>query len=221
MDSISLLWSPNKKRRRRLRCEAEANPINCILNWLLGFLIVFFLWNLWTGPMEIEKSTLSSPLVVTKRTPNRVEMSPVATQSGRARQQPTSQDLVGGAGVVFLVPSVTTNENNNATQSGVYARRLGNQNLASFSGPFYIRPDFEARRPSRSRSSWYLTMVGSAAIVSGGLMARSALNKLHEWEQQSNEDSLAYDLAYTNSDVSYGSFRTDFGFAEDSDRFDI
>lgn len=71
-----------------------------------------------------------------------------------------------------------------------------------------------------SNKAWWLSIVASAAFVSGGLMAKSALYRLHKWEQQSNEDTLAYDLAYTSSET-YGSFSTDLWSEDELDRFDI
>jgi hypothetical protein len=54
------------------------------------------------------------------------------------------------------------------------------------------------------------------------MMAKRALDKVQKWEQQSQEDSLAYDLAYTStmSEAGYGSFVSQWT-DDDLDKFDV
>lgn len=49
-----------------------------------------------------------------------------------------------------------------------------------------------------------LLLVASAALVSGALLAKKALEGVERWEQQSQEDSLAYDMAYTEHQPTMG-----------------
>jgi hypothetical protein len=53
------------------------------------------------------------------------------------------------------------------------------------------------------------------------MMAKRALDKVHKWEQLSQEDSLAYDIAYTTttSELGYGSFVS--VWSGDLDKFDV
>ena len=77
---------------------------------------------------------------------------------------------------------------------------------------------------SQAKSFWDLVVLFaiSGSIVTGAFYARTALEKLQRWEEQSNEDSLAYDMAYTDtvSEINYGSFVSSWD-GGDLDKFDI
>jgi hypothetical protein len=66
-------------------------------------------------------------------------------------------------------------------------------------------------------------MVASCSIVLGAVAAKKAIDRAQRWEQESQEDSLAYDLAYTEtrSDDSYGSFVSTTGWSDELDKFDV
>lgn len=67
----------------------------------------------------------------------------------------------------------------------------------------------QQQQQHRSGQSTIVLLVFSFTFVAGGLFAKRALGRYEKWEMQSQEDSLAYDIAYTmtnSSNISsYGS----------------
>jgi hypothetical protein len=68
--------------------------------------------------------------------------------------------------------------------------------------------------------STILLLAFSCSFVAGGLYAKRALDRYEKWEIQSQEDSLAYDIAYTTkTEVSYGSMGS--SWSDECSKFDV
>jgi hypothetical protein len=68
--------------------------------------------------------------------------------------------------------------------------------------------------------STILLLAFSCSFVAGGLYAKRALDRYEKWEIQSQEDSLAYDIAYTTkTEVSYGSMGS--SWSDEWSKFDV
>jgi hypothetical protein len=71
----------------------------------------------------------------------------------------------------------------------------------------------------QSRST-ILLLAFSCSFVAGGLYAKRALDRYQKWEIRSQEDSLAYDIAYTTkTEVSYGSMGS--SWSDEWSKFDV
>ena len=83
---------------------------------------------------------------------------------------------------------------------------------------------YESLPPNQGTSIMVLLFF-TFALVGGAVFASRALTRMEQWEIQSQEDSLAYDIAYTSrlEFSSYGSFESSYfdGWEDDLSKFDV
>lgn len=83
-----------------------------------------------------------------------------------------------------------------------------------------ISPMTRAAPVEQQSQSTILLLAFSCSFVAGGLYAKRALDRYEKWEIQSQEDSLAYDIAYTTkTEVSYGSMGS--SWSDEWSKFDV
>jgi hypothetical protein len=80
--------------------------------------------------------------------------------------------------------------------------------------------DNEMQRVSCIR--YVYLIVASCSVLWGALLAKRTLDTMQRWEQQLQEDSLAYDVAYTDtlSEFGYGSFDS-ASWSDELEKFDV
>lgn len=95
-------------------------------------------------------------------------------------------------------------------------RRLRRSSIQSH--PRHSVPITSQQQPRRSAMT---LLVFGCAFASGGIFALRALQKIERWEIQSQEDNLAYDIAYTiKSEANYGSFESQ-SWRDDLSKYDV
>jgi hypothetical protein len=104
-----------------------------------------------------------------------------------------------------------------AANIGPLSRKLSKQNNAT--------NHTTTETTNKSSSVWSSTLMVVFLIIisvlSGGILAKRALDRFYKWEEKEQEDSLAFDIAYTTnvSEIGYGSFVSNW--TGDLDKFDV
>ncbi|CAJ1945491.1 unnamed protein product [Cylindrotheca closterium] len=99
------------------------------------------------------------------------------------------------------------------------ARRLRNASLQSSLG--VSAPIRQQQQQQPQQRSIFVLLAFSCALVGGGMFGLRALKRLENWEIQSQEESLAYDFAFTTKrDSNYGSFEPQI-WEGDLNKFDV
>lgn len=164
-----------------------------------------------TTSVRTSTSSLSGG-VASRRPPSTTTTTTTATNSnsvlGGTSWRPQTNNAAG---------ITTTSTTKQRQQHGSFSRTL-----ASVAAAAVEKEASSATASSSTLQGTTFLLVASCSIVLGALTAKKAIERAQQWEQESQEDSLAYDLAYTDngSDVSYGSF-VSTGWSDELDKFDV
>lgn len=220
----------------------DNNPNKSVLNLILAAVTIMGLWNVWFSPSSEseERMTLlrlSDRHRDVEETQAYTALSPQYTSlSDGSSQRALPLQTINGRRVVListprqLSPSIDTSSSimltpdhsvvsQKVTQSVNMPRRASNISSSQKHAKVSVPP---SKGDSRRNRTTHILVAMSCSIVAGALMAKKALDKLHKWEQQSQEDSLVFDMAYTTSAkelLGYGSFFS--AWNGDLDKYDV
>jgi hypothetical protein len=223
------LWSINKMARR----FHDNNPNHSVLNLLLGLAATIALWNVWAAPSEevqSPKATMIAPLQylsISDGTSHR--LLPVETINGHKvilisphlqKAAPSNSAAASSTPIIMFAQ----HDEDVVSTTDVSMRPVTRQTTSTKNSknvPSSRKKASKRNEPIKAGLGTVILVAISGAIIAGALMAKRALDKLQKWEQQSQEDSLAYDIAYTTttSEVGYGSFVSNW--TDDLDKFDV
>ena len=178
------------------RIHHYRSPIHSIGNWVIGYIVFLSIWNLWSlSPViNLADENVHVGLMMQNGLSSSKSVSmPLHVETGRKR--------------ILLSPLLRISSTKNEIEN--QKNPLSNKSMSS---------------PSRTSSStsMFVYVLISCSFVAGGLMAKKALDTLYQWEKESKETSLAYDMAYTTSIQSETSYGSTFSDWEDQiTKFDI
>jgi hypothetical protein len=205
-----------------------------VLNLLLGLAATIALWNVWAAPSEevqSPKATMAAPLqYLSISDGTSYRLLPVETINGHKAiliSPHLQQTAPSNAATASSTPIImfAQHDKNVVSTTDVSMRPETRQTTSTKNSKSFPSSRKKAsrtnKRPIKAGLGTVILVAISGAIIAGALMAKKALDKLQKWEQQSQEDSLAYDIAYTTttSEVGYGSFVSDW--TGDLDKFDV
>ena len=221
-----------------------------VLLWLIGLALFGCVWNLGTTPTSDERRVLHASGKAIQQSHHAFSLPENPLQHGilqwknveghhviliPSHRRQMGWPAAGNAPIILLGPE---NENFDSIASqGKESTTAANQPSSSrinSEGPSFPRLRYPETLTERMRPSamgtfqagrftygtiMLLGILGSVAL--GGVAAKRALDRVYQWEQQEQEDSLAYDIAYTTSvsEIGYGSFVS--SWTGDLDKFDV
>jgi hypothetical protein len=163
--------------------------------------------------MLARSSKFDSPIMLSLPNPNENDLNSYQNQGVAVATESNARPILQPRRI---------QSNNNIKDKKLHAKQKPRLHTTAKSPP---RSKFSKNGSSGSnrapqRSIFFLLALSGSALT-GGVFAKRALEKLQKWEEQSNEDSLAYDMAYTDtvSEIGYGSFVT--SWSNDLDKFDV
>lgn len=218
------------------------------MNCLLSFAVILSLWSLWSCTSDSTMNESSSsparqltssqqplevhllvPVVLDKQrqpfyvNPQSLQMS-YSSNMGYLEADDRRAMLNQDVASVFVGDKGIHSDSEGPTPSGIQSDKIATEVTSSGSRTLATTPSWLEDRgsPRQQVRSLPCLIVASVAICLGALVAKKALEKAQRWEQQSQEDSLAYDLAYTDrrSDIGYGSF-VSTAWSDDLEKFDV
>lgn len=212
----------------------DNNPNKSVINLLLLIAAVLSLWNLWTAPSitdDITTSTQDSTLTLPASSETAVPYY-LYLPDGSSVQKKSIRSLNGQDFILLhpRIPGVSSSFTNSVAATKQKASQITKDVEQSVEGSGMIgssrrltttdKTKRNKKQKKRSQTTIFL-ILSSCSIIAGAVMAKAALDGVHSWEQQSKEDSLVYDMAYTESfsELGYGSFVSDW--SSDLDKFDL
>lgn len=215
--------------RRRLRRKNWFGKFHeGVIGCLLSFAIVVCLWRLWSDtvdPSDVASATTTAPIQPYQQplvpvfvdgsqrpffnNPNHIPptLFPISSQPRGA-----SVRVGQGANLLFVLERKSDH-----LPFQFELPTIRSKTMASATNLIGRETD-QHSSPSRL----VFLCVASISLSLGAILAKRLLDKWQRWEQQSQIDSLAYDIAYTDtfSEVGYGSF-VSATWLDEANKFDV
>lgn len=239
MDTMIL----NQRQMRKSKVTSRSGQLDCLFS--LG--VIVSLWSIWTSSTSSSRSTVSSPSrnMFLEKSSNYQDLVPVfldkqnrpfyvqlgahelSVQQPLGRRMPASPEK--NETVSKIVERKSPRELTSPSH-GSDMKHSNKANIASSNSATSLQAllsprnliQNDSKRIILQNTPFYFSVTASCAVILVAISARRMLHRIQRWEQQSQEDSLAYDMAYTDnySEIGYGSF-VSTSWSDDLDKFDV